>query len=96
MKKKKNINKKKVFGICFILLAIFIFELLLYTWCRVQSTEAGYKIAEEIENHRRLVTIQNSLKIELAQLRSPERIAKIAKKQLGLSMPKPDQMFIIP
>lgn len=92
---KKN-RKMKALGIWIIFLAIFISELLLYAWCRVQYVGVGYDILTASRCHQELVSLQNNLKVELASLKSPDRIATIAKKQLGLDMPKPHQMIIIP
>ena len=76
-------------------MSIFISELLLYTWCRVQCIRDGYAISKATGRHRQLVTLQNKLKVELAHLKSPERIAQIAKDQFGLTAPTPEQMIII-
>jgi cell division protein FtsL len=40
--------------------------------------------------------LQDNLKIELARLKSPRRIAKIAKEQLGLILPTNKQLMLIP
>ena len=66
-----------------------------YTWCRVQCVETGYNIALEKKNHQRLTALQKDLKIELARLKSPDRIARIAKTQLGLAMPEQRQVVVI-
>lgn len=71
-------------------------ELLFYTWSRMQCTKAGYAIAEENKRYRELRTLQKELEIELAQLKSPSRIAKIARDQLGLDIPKPEQIRSMP
>ena len=42
------------------------------------------------------MTLQKKLKIELAHLKSPERIGKIAETRLGLIMPNAKQTIIIP
>lgn len=86
----------KTATIWIVFLAIFISELLLYAWCRIQCVGVGYDILNASRYHQELVSLQNNLKIELASLKSPDRIATIAKKQLGLAMPKPEQMIIIP
>ena len=75
---------------------IFITELLVYTWSRVQCTQIGYEITQADVVHQKSTTLQNSLKIELARLKSPERIAKIAREQLGLIMPGPEQTIVMP
>jgi cell division protein FtsL len=83
-------------GIWIILMGVFIVELFLYTWCRVNYIGMGYEISKETQRQHELVALQNNLKIELASLKSPERIAKIAKNQLGLIAPTQNQMIILP
>ena len=83
-------------GIWMIMMFIFIVELLFYTWCRVQNVQNGYEISREAHNQKQLVAYQNSLKIELARLKSPDRIAQIAKQQLGLIMPTTEKTILIP
>jgi cell division protein FtsL len=77
-------------------MTIFLAELLFFTWCRVQSIGTGYEISRETQRHQDLINFQNKLKVELARLKSPERIAKIAKNQLGLITPTQEQMIVIP
>lgn len=83
-------------GIWIILMVVFIAELFLYTWCRVNYIGVGYEISKETQKQHELIALQNNLKIELAALKSPERIAKIAKNQLGLITPTKNQMIVIP
>jgi len=79
-----------------IMMSAFIIELLFYTWCRVQNVRYGYEISSETQTRQQLVTYQNNLKIELARLKSPDRIARIAKQQLGLMMPTADKTILLP
>ena len=95
-KTKKNVRSTKMMIICLIIMAVFIAELLIYTWSRVQCINTGYEISNENNKKRNLIKLQNNLKVELARLKSPERLAKIAKNQLGLKTPEPEQMIIIP
>ena len=95
-KTKKNVRSTRIVIIWFIIMAVFIAELLIYTWSRVQCVNAGYEISNENNKNRKLITLQNNLKVELARLKSPERLAKIAKNQLGLKTPTPEQIIIIP
>jgi cell division protein FtsL len=98
MKKRaqKNIRKLKLTGVWLVLLAIFIAELFFYTWCRVQCVRIGYEITKEANNEQSLITLQNNLKIELASLKSPKRLAEIASNKLNLTSPTPKQVIIIP
>ena len=91
-----NIRKPKETLLWIIFMTIFLTELLFFTWCRVQMIGAGYEISREAKRHQDLIILKNNLKVELARLKSPERIAKIAKNQLGLITPTREQMIIIP
>lgn len=82
-------------GLWILLLMIVVAELFGYTWCRVRCVELGYDIAEEKKNFQRQTALQKDLKIELARLKSPDRIARIAKTQLGLAIPEPKQVIVI-
>ena len=79
-----------------VIMILFILELFFYTWCRIQCINAGYELAEQKEIYQNQIALRNNLKIELASLQSPDRIAQIAKKQLGLIMPTHKQVIIIP
>ncbi len=92
----KDTRKFRTTGMWMVMMAIFIIELLFYTWCRVQNVQHGYDISKETQNQEQLITYQNNLKIELARLKSPDRIAQIAKQQLGLIMPTTEKTILIP
>lgn len=97
--KKIPRNKKtglKLAAIWSIIAIAFIAELFLYTWCRVQCVKTGYEITTETNKQLRLSSLQNDLKVEIAHLKSPQRIARIATTQLGLIIPTPDKMISIP
>ena len=81
---------------CLIFMGLFIGELLFYTWCRVQSIQVRYEISELAADQDRLMMLQDNLKIELARLKAPQRIAKIAKERLGLILPTNKQLMLIP
>jgi cell division protein FtsL len=97
---KKNIKNKKpglkFTGLWIIIMVLLISELFIYTWCRVQCVKTGYETSKEMDKKLKLITLQKNLKIEIARLKSPLRIAKIATQQLNLIMPKPGQVIIIP
>jgi cell division protein FtsL len=98
MRKKKNRKQRnpKVIIACFLLLFAFICELGFFVWCRVQYVGVKYEIQELTTINRKLATMQDNLKIELRRLKSPRRIAKIAREQLGLVTPTPQQTIILP
>lgn len=95
-KKKRKRQNPKMVALWLVLMAFFIGELLFYTWCRVQFVQVKYEISKATRKQQRLVALQDNLKIELANLKSPQRIATIAREQLGLITPTPKQMIPIP
>jgi cell division protein FtsL len=98
----KNSNRKhkqrspKLIMIWLMLMVVFIGELLFYTWCRVQYTRTKYDIAKQVKSVQQLSAMRDNLKIELARLKSPRRIAKIAREQLGLISPSAKQTIVMP
>jgi cell division protein FtsL len=95
-RKKRKARNPKILAVGLVLMGLFIAELLFYTWCRVQSIQVRYEISELGANQERMVRLQDNLKIELARLKSPQRIAKIAREQLGLILPTNKQLILIP
>lgn len=88
--------RKTMTSLWIVLMVLFFGEALFYAWCRVQCVNAGYGI--DRGNHRRQVLLKerNTLKIELARLKSPERIETIARTRLGLVMPDAQQTVTLP
>ncbi len=94
--KKTEVRKFEGMWTWFILMSVFIIQLLFYTWCRVQCIQVGYEISKETAYHQRLLNFQNHLKTELATLRSPERLDSIAATRLGLVHPSSQQIVVLP
>ena len=92
-KPRRRIRSKHT-GIWIVIMFVFITELFFYTWCRVQSVRVGYDTAKSVENRQSLLKLHKNLKIELARLKSPERLTQLA-KQLQLKTPTQKQMIII-
>ncbi len=99
MRKNGHREKTRNSGTLFLwgtFICLFIVSMLFYTWCRVQCVRVGYEITRETERHQYLMAMQNSLKVELARLKSPDRISGIARTRLKLSTPTREQMIVIP
>jgi cell division protein FtsL len=88
--------RKTMTGLWIVLMVLFFVEALFYAWCRVQCVNAGYGIERENRRHQALLKGRNTLKIELARLKSPERIEAIARTRLGLVMPDAQQTVTLP
>ena len=76
-------------------MGIFLCELLAYTWCRVQCTQVGYEISRAAREEAQLAVVQKKLQVELASLKSPERLANIAEAYMDLKMPSSRQRVVI-
>lgn len=61
-------------------------------WTHFKAIEYGYKIAQARRERAKLVERNRRLRIELAWLKSPERVARIARNELGLREPEPEQI----
>jgi cell division protein FtsL len=68
---------------------------LLYVWSHIRMTELEYKVAEEMTIKEKLIEEQNKLKVEIATLKSPQRIENIAKEKLQMIYPTRDQYIIL-
>lgn len=95
--KKKRIKRNPILTMSYlVLMAVFIGELLFSAWCREQSRIVDTDIIKQTQIAERLSDMQDKLKIELAVLKSPKRITKIARDRLGLITPTPKQTIVIP
>jgi hypothetical protein len=77
------------------IIGLFVMELFAYTWCRVECTRVGYDIENELRLRQRQTSARKNLTIELARLKSPGRIERLA-GALGLMPPTTGQIKVIP
>ena len=95
--KKKRIKQSPILTTAYlVLMAVFIGELFFSAWCREQNRKISSDIIKQTQTTERLLGMQDKLKIELAVLKSPRRITRIARDRLGLITPTPDQTLVIP
>lgn len=95
-KTKPNVFTPRVIALGFTFLSVFMVEFFLKTWCGVQCIRTGYEITNALNKEQSLANRQKNLKIELLHLRSPQVLMEIAKERFELSIPKPDQVIVIP
>jgi len=60
-------------------------------WTRLRAIECGYKISKASQEHIKLLEGNRRLRLELALLKNPARIARLATEQ-GLQHPRADQV----
>lgn len=70
-----------------IALFILLFVLSIYLWSRLMVINIGYDISSLNSEYYELKESRKRLTLELRRLKSPERIEKIARTELGLVYP---------
>jgi len=66
-----------------------------YMWPRVQVVRLAYRLQTSEQHLKTLLQEQDQLRLELAALKDPRRIYHVATDQLGMSLPRQDQVFIV-
>ncbi len=85
---KKKKKKRNLFTWKYLILTILSFSLVLfYVWERVGILKDGYKIRKRTERKNKLNEEKRLLRSEAAYLKSPQRLEKIARGELGLIVP---------
>lgn len=77
------------------IIAALIASSLFYVWSRVLVINLGYDLSEAMDTHWKVVQDNKKLQIEIALLKSPARIERIARDELGMEKPLPGQIILI-
>ena len=78
-----------------LLVVMLVGTTLFYVWCRLQAVRLGYEQSRTTETLHRVEKENEELRGEVARLKSPERIERLARDQLGLLYPSPEQIHIL-
>ncbi|BCR03955.1 cell division protein FtsL [Desulfuromonas versatilis] len=68
---------------------------LFFVWSRIEAVNLEYAISSHESRLRELNQESRQLRLEVASLRNPLRIEQVARKELGLRMPTPNQVIIV-
>jgi cell division protein FtsL len=79
-----------------LLIMATLFEAIIFVKMDIRDKKIQKEIVQELQRNQSLMILENNLDIEIAGLSSPERIAQIAKDQLGLSTPSHEQLQVLP
>ncbi len=79
----------------FILLTFLVLGVLAFIRLHVQTLSLSYDIASAQNQRKELMEINKKLRIQVANMKSPERIEGIALNQLGLRPPGKGQIEIL-
>ena len=84
-------NLLPVLGFISLLLAVSLF----FVWSRVQVTGLEYEISLLESSLRGVQQETSNLRLEAASLSNPERIERVARKELGLHLPSAEQVITV-
>ena len=76
-----------------LLLLILIVAAFVHVHAKLSAVELGYALSAAASEHQQLLTDQHSLQVEVATLRSPQRLRKLAIEKLGLVEPNATQLL---
>lgn len=66
-----------------------------YTWVHLEVLRIGYRIGAEERQLHQLRQDERHLRLEASYLASPERVARRAQDELGMTAPSLDQMVFL-
>ena len=74
---------------------ILMFVALIYVGSHIRMTRMEYEIAAALSAKELLLEEQKKLKLEMAMLKAPQRIEKIALTKLQMSYPDAEQVIVL-
>lgn len=91
--------KKTSFGIkysTFIVVSIVLmFIALIYVGSHIRMIELEYNVAAQLSEKEQKLEEQKKLTLELAMLKSPQRIEGVARNKLHMSYPESNQVIVL-
>jgi len=74
---------------------VIVAMLLAYVWSHISITRFQYEIARELSRKNRLEETIKKLKVEVATLKTPQRIEEKARTELNMGYPTRDQVVFV-
>lgn len=92
--KPKEVNRNLIF-VALVVGLVFIGCSLFYVWSHQQIIALGYEVSQATREEQDLMQENKKLRLELAALKSPGRIERMALQELGLVSPQKEQLIIV-
>jgi cell division protein FtsL len=77
------------------IVSLLLFLAIIYIWSHIHMTELEYQFARELITQEQLLEEQKRLNLELATLKSPQRIESIALNKLQMIYPERKQVILL-
>jgi len=95
MNKKKN-GSIRLFHFFAIMLFLFLLAGISHVWVNFNRTQIGYSLSRTKKEIGQIREHNRKLKLEIASLKSTERLENKAGKEFGLRYPLPQQTVFLP
>ncbi|OGP91225.1 MAG: cell division protein FtsL, partial [Deltaproteobacteria bacterium RBG_19FT_COMBO_43_11] len=74
---------------------VLMFIALIYVGSHIRMTELEYNVAAQLSEKEQKLEEQKKLRLELAMLKSPQRIEGVARNKLHMSYPESNQVIVL-
>jgi len=95
MNKKKN-GSISLFHFFTMMLFLFLLVGISHVWVNSKRTQMGYSLSQIKREIGQIREYNRKLKLEIASLKSPERLENKAGEEYGLRYPLPQQIVFLP
>ena len=94
---RRNIDRRGLanFAATALACALVAAAMLLHAWVRTRVTEQGYRLSRLSAEYRDLAREHETLQIQAAELRSPQRIEELARTRLNMGPPAIDKVVVL-
>jgi cell division protein FtsL len=89
-----SLQRPRIFPVL-VFMAVIMAVALFFVWSRLQVVNLEYGISSLEGRLRNLQQESRGLQVEVATLRSPVRIEQMARRELGLRLPAPEQVITV-
>jgi cell division protein FtsL len=90
-----DVGQRRQYFLLICLTGLFVFGLLFYGWQQYTWRQLGYEIEKLQKKQDDLLEYQHQLVLERDSLARPERIASIARNDLGMVVAAPGQLVMM-
>jgi cell division protein FtsL len=94
-RRRFRMTKRQIFMVL-VILFISMGSGIGYVWSNFERTQIGYSLSQLQKEELRLREVNRKLRLELATLKSPQHLERLAVEKLGLKKPSVEQILLLP
>lgn len=92
---RRNLRNMRFLCLAVAIGVILLSAIMVFLWCRMKVVNTGYEILKASAEKKALIEKNQRLRIELGRLKSPERIERAARAELGLVYPASERIVTV-